>query len=80
MPADVAISVVDDAVLSFADDKTEHVLAAMYLLPEMPGQVIDEPNFYFSGDKRAPAAMDLLLGTQGWRRFSWQWVSPVTAD
>ena len=25
---------------------------------------------------KAPEAMDLLLGTRGWRRFTWKWVTP----
>lgn len=72
--ADVALSVVDDTVLKYADDKEGHILAQLYLLPEMPGQTVREPNFYFSKDRRAPEAMDLLLGTQGYRRFTWKWV------
>jgi hypothetical protein len=76
VPADVALAVVDDTVLRFADDKSGNILAQTYLLPEMPGQQIDEPNFYFSRDPKAPEAMDLLLGTQGWRRFAWKWVAP----
>jgi len=71
--ADLALSVVDDTVLSYADDKNARILASMLLLPEMPGQVIDEPVFYFSDDEKAPRAMDLLLGTKGWRRFAWEW-------
>jgi hypothetical protein len=75
VPADVALAVVDDTVLRFADDKkTAAILAQTYLLPEMPGQEVLEPNFYFSKDPKAPEAMDLLLGTQGWRRFAWRWV------
>jgi alpha-2-macroglobulin-like protein len=66
---DVAVAVVDDAVLSLADDRTARIQARLYLEPEMPGQTIADPNFYFSADKQAPVAMDLLLGTQGWRRF-----------
>ncbi|MBL9004590.1 MAG: hypothetical protein JNJ46_10105, partial [Myxococcales bacterium] len=46
IPADVALSVVDDTVLSFADDKTGHMLSRLYLEPELPGKV-EEPNFYF---------------------------------
>jgi hypothetical protein len=76
VPADVALSVVDDTVLRFADDKTGAILADTYLLPEMPGQAVQEPNFYFSKEPKAPEAMDLLLGTQGWRRFTWKWVTP----
>ncbi len=67
------VAVVDDTVLSFADDRTAHLLARLYLEGEMPGQTIVDPNFYFSGDAAAPAALDLLLGTQGWRRFKWSW-------
>ncbi len=69
--ADVALSVVDDTVLSFADDKQATLLARLYLEAEMPGQTIEEPNFYFGADPKAPAAIDLVLGTQGWRRFEW---------
>ena len=72
--ADVALAVVDDTVLKYADDKEGNILAQVYLLPEMPGQTVREPNFYFSKDRRAPEAMDLLLGTQGYRRFTWKWV------
>lgn len=74
VPADVAVAVVDDAVLRFADSKTPHILSELYLLPEMPGQLLHEPNFYFSSDPKAPESLDLLLGTQGWRRFAWKWV------
>lgn len=66
---DVAVAVVDDSVLALADDHGARILARLYLEPEMPGQTIADPNFYFSGDKRAPLGLDLLLGTQGWRRF-----------
>ncbi len=69
--ADLAVSVVDDTVLAFADDKQATILARLYLEAEMPGQKIEEPNFYFGTDAKAPAAIDLVLGTQGWRRFDW---------
>jgi hypothetical protein len=72
--ADFALAVVDDAVLNLADDKSPNILADLYLLPEMPGQRIHEPNFYYSSDKKAAESMDLLMGTQGFRRFTWKWV------
>ena len=72
---EVALSVVDDTVLSFADDKTGHMLTRLFLEPEVPGE-IEEPNFYFDLTKEKSArAMDLLLGTRGWRRFEWQAVN-----
>jgi hypothetical protein len=72
--AELGLAVVDDTVLSFADDKTGHLLARTYLEPELPGKV-EEPNFYFRQDEpKAPVALELLLGTRGWRRFEWQLV------
>ncbi|HWN66335.1 MAG TPA: MG2 domain-containing protein, partial [Haliangium sp.] len=70
--ADLSLAVVDDTVLSFSDDKTANLLSRLYLEAEMPGQEVEEPNFYFSADPKAPHAIDLVLGTQGWRRFDWQ--------
>lgn len=72
--ADLAVAVVDDTVLNFADDDRADILSRLYLEPEMPGQTIEDPNFYFSDDPKAPEALDLLLGTKAYRRFEWQWV------
>jgi hypothetical protein len=72
--ADLSVAVVDDTVLSFADDKTANMLTRIYLESEMPGQKIEEPNYYFSDKPKAAAGLDLVLGTQGWRRFAWQQV------
>ncbi|MBL4635388.1 MAG: hypothetical protein JKY56_16125, partial [Kofleriaceae bacterium] len=70
--AEFSLAVVDDTVLSFADDKTANLLTRLYLESEMPGQTIEEPNFYFSDKPKSAAGLDLVLGTQGWRRFAWQ--------
>lgn len=70
--AELALSVVDDTVLSFADDKTGHILSRLLLEPELPGKV-EEPNFYFDlTEKKSALAMELLLGTRGFRSFEWQ--------
>ncbi|MBI2566763.1 MAG: hypothetical protein HYV63_07015 [Candidatus Schekmanbacteria bacterium] len=71
VPAELAVSVVDDTVVSFADDKTGHILSRLYLEPEIPGEV-EEPNVYFDlAEPKSALAMDLLMGTRGWRRFDW---------
>lgn len=76
VPAELAISVVDDTVVSFADDKTGHLLSRMFLEQEIPGKV-EEPKPYFDlTEPKSALAMDLLMGTRGWRRFDW---SPVLA-
>ncbi|HEX3760728.1 MAG TPA: MG2 domain-containing protein [Kofleriaceae bacterium] len=81
--ASLGVAVVDDTVLTFADDKSASILAHLYLEPELgataaepPRDPINEPNFYFSDTPEAPAAMDALLATRGYRRFEWQ---PVLA-
>ena len=33
---------------------------------------IEDPNYYFSGDKNAEKQIDLLMLTQGWRKFLWK--------
>jgi alpha-2-macroglobulin-like protein len=77
--ASVGLAVVDDTVLSFADDKSARILARIYLEPELGATAadpIEEPNFYFSDKPGAVAAMDALLATRGYRRFEWRQVLP----
>jgi hypothetical protein len=71
VPAELAVSVVDDTVVSFADDKSGHLLSKLLLEPELPGKV-EEPNFYLDlTEAKSALALDLLMGTRGWRRFDW---------
>ncbi len=76
--ANVGVAVVDDTVLSFADDKSGRVLSKLYLEPELGATAddpVEEPNFYFGTKPEASAAMDALLATRGYRRFEWQQVT-----
>jgi hypothetical protein len=78
--ANVALAVVDETVLSYADDKSARILARTYLEPELGATAadpIEEPNFYFSDKPEAAAAMDALLATRGYRKFEWRQVIPV---
>ena len=73
--ANVGVAVVDDTVLSYADDKSGRILSKLYLEPELgatPEDPIEEPNYYFGGKPEVAAAMDALLATRGYRRFEWQ--------
>lgn len=74
--AELALSVVDDTVLSYADDKQGHLLSKLLLEGEIPGK-IEEPKIYFDlTEEKSALAMELLMGTRGWRRFEW---APVFA-
>ena len=71
-PAELALAVVDDRVLSYADDKSGNILAKLYLEKELHGEV-EEINFYFDKkEKKSAQALDLLMGTRGWRKFEWK--------
>jgi hypothetical protein len=72
VPADVALSVVDDTVVSYADDKAGNILSRIFLEPELEEKV-EEPNFYFDlSEARSALALDLLMGTRGYRTFEWE--------
>ncbi len=71
VPAELALAVVDDTVISFADDKSGHLMSTLLLEPELPGKV-EEPNFYLDlSEAKSALALDLLMGTRGYRRFDW---------
>ncbi len=78
--ADLSLAVVDDKLLTFADDKQGHILSYMLLQSDLKGD-IEEPNFYFDKandptrlkpEINRQIALDNLMMTQGWRKFEWQ--------
>jgi len=70
--ANIALSVVDDKVYTFADDKQDNILSYLLLSSDVKGK-IEDPAFYFKNDEpKANEALDYLLMTQGWKRFAWK--------
>lgn len=75
MPGNFSIAVSDDQLLSFADDKSSTILSHMLAESDVKGK-IEEPRFYFDlKEEKADRALDLLLMTQGWRRFTWRQIT-----
>ncbi|MEZ6089599.1 MAG: MG2 domain-containing protein [Pirellulaceae bacterium] len=69
-PAMLGVVVVDDAALSM-DDRERPMMRTHFLLTgeiEKP-EDLEHANFYLSDSADANKSLDLLLGTQGWRRF-----------
>ncbi|WP_294822266.1 TonB-dependent receptor plug domain-containing protein [uncultured Flavobacterium sp.] len=68
----VSVSVVDEKILSYIDDKQHNMLTWMFFGHELK-ENIHEPRFYFD-EKEPPekriAALDLLINTHGWRRYA----------
>ncbi len=72
VPANVSLAVVNDKVVSFANDKQDNILSWFLMSSELKGE-IHEPSFYYdTSEAKADSAIDLIMLTHGWRRFKWE--------
>lgn len=72
MPANLSMAVVNDQLLSFADDKSGNILSHLLLQQDLREKV-EEPAFYFNKkEPKSAKALDYLMMTSGWRRFTWE--------
>lgn len=77
VPANLGISVVDDKLWTYADDKQNHILSWLLLDSELKGK-IEKPQFYFDKkEEKASKSLDLLMLTNGYRYFE---LIPEVAD
>jgi TonB-dependent SusC/RagA subfamily outer membrane receptor len=71
VPSNFSLSVIDDKLWSFADDKQDHILSWLLMSSELRGK-IEEPQFYFKKDEpKAAEALDLVMLTHGYRYFDY---------
>jgi len=73
--ARLGVAVVDDALLALAKEQSKHVPATMPTQFRLAAEIekpeeLENVNFYVSDEPKAAESLDLLLGTQGWRRFA----------
>ncbi|BAU52596.1 carboxypeptidase-like regulatory domain-containing protein [Mucilaginibacter gotjawali] len=69
-----SVSVIDESQLLQAEDNGDNILTDLLLTSDLKGY-IEHPAYYFSGsDTLARKNLDVLLLTQGYRRFTWQQV------
>lgn len=67
----VGITATDDSVLEMIDKREQAPrLPVMVLLEGEVRELADAHVYFDPSNDQAPAAVDLLLGTQGWRRFA----------
>lgn len=72
MPANLSMSIVNDQLLSFADDKSGNILSQLLVQQDI-NKKIEEPAFYFNAkEPKADKALDYVMMTAGWRRFTWE--------
>ncbi|HXA00998.1 MAG TPA: MG2 domain-containing protein [Cytophagaceae bacterium] len=78
MPGNFSLSVTNDQLLSFADDRSGNILSKLLLEQDIKDKV-EEPAFYFNQkEPKSDQALDYLLMTSGWRRFTWEQVTNHT--
>ena len=69
IPANLSMSVVDDKLWTYADDKQNHILSWLLLDSELRGK-IERPEFYFDKkEEKATKSLDLVMLTNGYRYF-----------
>ena len=70
VPATLGVGVVDESLLSLARADTPTMPAHFLLATEIADpRDLEHADFYLSQSREADVALDLLLGTQGWRQF-----------
>jgi TonB-dependent SusC/RagA subfamily outer membrane receptor len=79
-----SVSVVDESKI-LVDENTENTILSYLLLTTEVKGYIEKPNYYFANvTKETRAALDALMLTQGYRRFTWKQLmndnSPATAN
>jgi hypothetical protein len=79
VPAVLMVGVVNRSVITMADNKTDRLMPTHFLLS---GEVkdpaeLEHADFLLTDHPRAGVALDLLLATQGWRRFAEQNAAPA---
>jgi hypothetical protein len=73
-PAVLFVAVVDKSVVTLADEKTYRSLPTHFFLTTevRRPEDLEHADFLLGNHASAATALDLLLGTQGWRRFAEQ--------
>ena len=78
-PAVLLVAVVNRSVITMADNKADRLMPTHFLLSgdvKHPAE-LEHADFLLTDHPKAATALDLLLGTQGWRRFAEQDMAPA---
>ncbi|MCW3162541.1 TonB-dependent receptor plug domain-containing protein [Chryseobacterium oryctis] len=67
--ANLGMSVIDDKLWTYADDKQNHIISWLLMDSELKGK-IERPQFYFDKkEEKASKSLDLVMLTNGYRYF-----------
>lgn len=67
-----SVSVIDESKVPSNDDDETTIISNLMLSSDLKG-FIEQPNYYFTNiDENKVRQLDILMMTQGWRRFTWK--------
>lgn len=67
-----SVSVIDETKVPFDDHNETTILSNLLLTSDLKGY-IQQPNYFFTDvDENKIRQLDILMLTQGWRRFAWK--------
>ncbi len=69
IPSNLSLSIADNKLVSFADDKQDNIYSYLLLSSELKGKIY-KPAFYFDAkEKKAKTALNYVMLTHGWRNY-----------
>jgi hypothetical protein len=72
LAGDFSVSVIDEQKVPYSEDSETTILSSLLLTSDLQGY-IEKPNYYFNKtDEKKLADLDILMLTQGYRRFSFK--------
>lgn len=67
-----SLSVIDESKVPYNEENETTILSSLLLTSDLKGYV-EQPNYYFTNTDHIKAGhLDVLMLTQGWRRFIWK--------
>ena len=67
--SNLSVAIADNKLLSFADDKQDHILSYLLMSSELKGKIY-KPSFYFNPKEvKSHLAIDYVMLTHGWRDY-----------
>ena len=67
-----SVSVINESIVSYNDDDAPNILSYLLLTSDLRG-FVEKPGYYFNHhDEKSIADLDVLMLTQGYRRFSYK--------
>jgi len=79
LPANLSLSVTD-ADLNEANRMDDNIVSRFLLTGDLRGKIVDPYYYFFSNDDSAAVYLDLVMMTNGWRRYQWDpvWAGKTT--